>query len=78
MTFSLNERYPKDPVDGAVEEMAELTKELMKANRFGLYDEWNGELNINRIKAEMEDVREALDNLDEWLESDEHATFNQT
>ena len=74
----MTNEYPKDPVDGAVEEMAELTKKLMKANRFGLYSEWNDELNIDRIKAEIEDVREALMILDEWLDSDEHATFNQT
>ena len=77
----LDKQYPKDPVDSAVEEMAELTKELMKAHRFGLYNhhpDTPDELNIDRIRAEMIDVRNAFDELEKWLHEEEHNAFNQT
>jgi hypothetical protein len=78
MNSSIGAEFPKDPIDSVVEEMAELTKELMKSHRFGLFSEWNGEVNIDRIRAEMQDVAEALSVLHDWLNNEEHATFNQT
>lgn len=74
----LDKQYPKDPVDSVVEEMAELTKELMKAHRFGLFSEWNGEINIDRIRAEIQDVEDAIEQLSVWLDEEEHGVFNKT
>lgn len=73
----LDKQYPKDPVDSVVEEMAELTKELMKAHRFGLFSEWEGRVNMARIRDEIQDVEDAIEQLNIWLDvEEEYATFD--
>lgn len=61
--------YPKDPFDAVIEEASEVTKEICKANRFGLYNTQKGDgtTNYQRIVAELDDLEEAIHNLRVFL-----------
>ncbi len=58
------------PEDKAVEEVGEFLQALSKARRFGWFDfhpDAPERLNIDNVRAEMEDVRLAFNSLDAYL-----------
>lgn len=67
----MNDKFPVTPEMKVIEEMAELTHAICKAERFGWFnyhpDGWVRENNLLTVEHEIDDVREALDNLERKL-----------
>jgi NTP pyrophosphatase (non-canonical NTP hydrolase) len=65
-----------EPEDRVVEEVGEVLQALSKARRFGWFNvnpEDPGRTNIDRVRAEVDDLIEALNSLDVKMKEMQHA-----